>query len=86
MIAKVRQELKISADDPDLPDVFDYLRSLGVGKNTYVDRLQESGAAFVDSKKRQLRFSAFAIAIKRNLAVGSARIQKISGEKFSWVF
>ena len=66
VIAKVRQELKISADDPDLPDVFDYLRSLGVGKNTYVDRLLQFGAAFVDSKKRQLRFSAFAIANKIN--------------------
>ena len=66
VIAKVRQELKISADDPDLPDVFDYLRSLGVGKNTYVDRLLQFGAAFVDSKKRQLRFSAFAVANKIN--------------------
>ena len=65
-IAKVRQELKIGADDPDLPDVFDYLRSLAVGKNTYVDRLLQFGAAFVDSKKRQLRFSAFAVANKIN--------------------
>ena len=66
VIAKVRQELKVGADDPDLPDVFDFLRSLAVGKNTYVDRLLQFGAAFVDSKKRQLRFSAFAIANKIN--------------------
>ena len=66
VIAKVRQELKVGADDPDLPDVFDFLRSLAVGKNTYVDRLLQFGAAFVDSKKRQLRFSAFAVVNKIN--------------------
>ena len=64
VIAKVRCELRMAADDPDLPDVFDYLRSLAVGKNTYVDRLLQFGAAFVDSKKRQLRFSAFAVVNK----------------------
>ena len=66
VIAQVRRELKIAADDPDLPDVFDYLRSLGVRKNTYVDYLLQFGSAFVDSKKRQLRFSAFAVVNKIN--------------------
>ena len=66
VIAQVRRELNVVADDLHLADVFDYLRSLAVGKNTYVDRLLQFGAAFVDSKKRQLRFSAFAVANKIN--------------------
>ena len=62
VIAKVRKELKIGADDPDLPDVFDYLRSLAVGKNTYVDIF-----AFLFLlpslilKKQEMRFSALAV-------------------------
>ena len=49
-----------------MSDVFDYSRSLAIGKNTYVDRLLQFGVAFVDSKKRQLRFSAFAVANRIN--------------------
>ena len=66
VLERVRRELKLAASEPDLPDVFDFLRSLGVGKNTYVDKLLQFGAAFVDSKKRQLRFSAFAVLNKVN--------------------
>ena len=66
VLERVRRELKLAASEPDLPDVFDFLRSLGVGKNTYVDKLLQFGAAFVDSKKRQLRFSAFAVVNKVN--------------------
>ena len=77
VLPRVRRELKVVADDPDLPDVFDYLRSLGVGKNTYVDRLLQFGAAFVDSKKRQLRFSAFAVANKINHDYPLSRIAVI---------
>jgi hypothetical protein len=60
----VRQQLRHAADDPDLPEVFDFLISLGVGKNSYIDELLEFGSCFVDSKKRQLRFGAFAVARK----------------------
>ena len=66
VLERVRRELKLAASEPDLPDVFDFLRSLGVGKNSYVDKLLQFGAAFVDSKKRQLRFSAFAVVNKIN--------------------
>ena len=62
VIERVRRELMLAADDPDLPDVYDFLRSIGVGYNTYIDGLLDFGATFVDSKKRQLRFSAFAVA------------------------
>jgi hypothetical protein len=58
---RVRPQLHTAADDPDLPDVFEFLMSNGVGKNTYVDHLLEWTHVFVDSKKRQLRFAAFAV-------------------------
>ena len=61
---KVRQELSNAADDPDLPELFDFLIHLGVGSNSYVDDLLEFGSCFVDSKKRQLRFNAFNVANK----------------------
>lgn len=61
---RVRTQLDLAADDPDLPELFDYLISAGVGKNSYIDHLLEFGGCFVDSKKRQLRFAAFGIANK----------------------
>ena len=61
---RVRAQLDTAADDPDLPEVFDYLISAGVGKNSYIEDLLEFGGCFVDSKKRRLRFSAFAVANK----------------------
>ena len=61
---RVRAELDIAADDPDLPELFDFLISAGVGENSYVENLLGFGGCFVDSKKRQLRFSAFAVANK----------------------
>ena len=44
--------------------LINYLISAGVGKNSYIDDLLEFAGCFVDSKKRQLRFSAFAAANK----------------------
>ena len=61
---RVRSQLHTAADDPDLPEVFDFLISAGVGKNSYIDHLLEWTSCFVDSKKRQLRFSAFAVINK----------------------
>ena len=49
--AKVRQALGTCADEPELVDLFDFLISLGVGKNTYVDEFFNFASAFVDSKK-----------------------------------
>jgi hypothetical protein len=59
---QVRRELGGAADDPDLIEVFEFLISLGVGKNSYVDHLEEFTKLFVNSKFRQLRFLAFANA------------------------
>jgi len=61
---KVRVQLDSAAEDPDLPEVFDFLINAGVGRNTYIQDLLDFAACFVDSKKRQLRFSAFAVANK----------------------
>jgi hypothetical protein len=58
---RVRAELHTAADEPDLPAIFDFLISNGVGKNTYIEGLLEWTSTFVDSKKRQLRFSAFTV-------------------------
>jgi len=59
---RVREQLDTVADDPDMRELFDYLIGIGVGVNSYVDDLLEFGAKFVNSKKRQLRLSAFASA------------------------
>ena len=61
-------ELDNAADDPDLPDLFDFLVSLGVGVNSYCEDLQAFGKRFVDSKQRQLRFAAFGVMNKIDLA------------------
>ena len=47
---RVRGQLDAAADDPDLPGVFDYLITCGVGKNSYLDDLLDFGAIFVDSR------------------------------------
>ena len=56
---RVRHQLDDAADDPDLPAVYDYLISAGVGYNSYADDLLDFAGKFVDSKKRRLRFTAF---------------------------
>ena len=47
---RVRAQLDSAADDPDLPELFEFLISAGVGTNTYIDDLLDFGATFVDSK------------------------------------
>ena len=64
VVDNVRRELSVAADDPELIEVFDYLISLGVGTNSYVEELEEFAIFFVNSKFRQLRFSAFGSANK----------------------
>lgn len=61
---RVRAQLDSAADDPDLPELFEFLISAGVGFNSYIDDLMDFGSTFVDSKKRQLRFAAFGVANK----------------------
>ena len=56
---RVALQLDSALEDPDLPDIFDFLISTGVGVNTYVDEFLEFAGIFVDGAKRQLRFAAF---------------------------
>ena len=51
VVAAVHLELDSAAEDPDLSQLFDFLISLGVGKNTYVDDLADFQKIFVNSKK-----------------------------------
>jgi len=61
---KVRAQLEVAVDDPDLIQIFDFLINAGVGKNTYIDDLLQFCTIFVNSKFRQLRFAAFEPANK----------------------
>ena len=61
---RVQLQLDSAAEDPDLPEVFDFLINAGVGQNAYVTDLQDFAGCFADSKKRQLRFSAFGVVNK----------------------
>ena len=61
VLEEKRRELSTAADDPDLPEVFDWLIKAGVGTNTYVDCFLAWTAIFVDSSKRRLRLGAWAV-------------------------
>ena len=64
---KVLKQLGHAADDPDLPEVFDWLISAGVGTNTFVDDLLSWTEVFVDSSKRRLRFTAWTVVNKMHV-------------------
>ncbi len=55
---RVELQLDSAAEEPDLPELFDFLISAGVGQNTYVEDFQDFAGVSVDRRKRQLRFSA----------------------------
>ena len=57
-------QLDSAADDPDLDQLFDFLISVRVGKNSYFDDLLGFQKLFINSKQRQLRFSAFRVVNK----------------------
>ena len=61
---RVRKELDTYVDEPEFIDLFNFLISVGVGKNTYIDGFLDFGSRFVDAKLRQLRLSAFSEAGK----------------------
>ena len=58
--AQVRKQLDTFVDDPDFPDVFSFVINLGGDKTVFLPDLIEFGRRFVDQKKRQLRWHAFA--------------------------
>ena len=48
---KVEVQLDSAADDPDLPELFDFLISAGVGNNAYVQDFQDFAACFAGARK-----------------------------------
>ena len=60
-------QLDSAGQDPDLTELFDFLVSLGVGKNKFIDCLLQYAGTRVRSAKRQLRFQAFGVANKMPL-------------------
>ena len=61
---KVRHELDVFVDLPELVELFDFVINMGAGKETFVPQLLEFGSRFVDGKTRRLRLAAFAVANK----------------------
>ena len=72
-----RAQLGSFVDELDFVELFEFLIHCGVGNNTFVDDLLRFGSKFVDSKKRQLRLSAFAQANKMNDAAPRTKIAVI---------
>ena len=61
---KVAEELYLVAEDPEFIELFDLVISLGAGSMNFVTDLLDYGSRFVDQKRRQLRFCAFAVPNK----------------------
>ena len=57
-------QLGSAAIDPDLDKLFDFLISIGVGKNKLFDYLANFKQVCINSKVRQLRFAAFGVVNK----------------------
>ena len=68
VLAALQKQLGTAADDQDLPDIFDWLISAGVGTNTFVDDFLGWTEIFVDSSKRRLRFTAWIIVNKMHVS------------------
>ena len=64
VVERARMELDSAAEDPDLDKLFDFLISIGVGVNTFFDDLANFQQVLINSKSRQLRFSAFGVVNK----------------------
>ena len=77
MLEATNMELDSAAEDPDLDQLFDFLISIGVGKNTYFDELADFQRIFVNSKLRQLRFGAFGVVNKLNAKFPRVKIAVI---------
>ena len=58
--AAVAAKLTFIVDEPEFIELFDFVISLGAGKNTDIAGLIEFGQKFVDQSSRQLRLQTFA--------------------------
>ena len=57
-----RAHLGSAVDEVDFMELYDWILSMGVGKNIFIDEFLEFTSTFVDSKLRRLRFAAFAVS------------------------
>ena len=74
VLDSVYLELDDAASDPDISQLFDFLISIGVGKNTYFDDLAAFQRIFVNPAQRQLRFSAYGVVNKIDAAFPRTKI------------
>ena len=58
-LVRVKSILGPAANDPDIVQLFDFLISNGVGKNSYIDDFLHWATVSVNPNKRRLRFAAF---------------------------
>ena len=72
--AKVRHELDMYVDQAEFIDLFDFVVSMGAGKNSFIKLILEFGSMFVDQKQRQLRLCAFAEVNKMPLDTPRCKI------------
>ena len=72
--AKVRHELDMYVDQAEFIDLFDFVVSMGAGKNSFIKLILEFGSMFVDQKQRQLRLCAFAEVNKMPLETPRCKI------------
>lgn len=81
VVQAVQLNLDTTAEDRDLPELFDFLISSGVGQNSYITDLLDFTSTIVDSSLRQLHFAAFGVV---NKIKGVAPLTKIAMLKRSY--
>ena len=74
LVEQTHMELDSAALDPDLDQLFDFLINIGVGHNTFFDDLANFQQVFIDSNRRQLRFSAFGVVNKLPVEIPRVKI------------
>ena len=72
-----RKHLGHVVDDLEFVDVYDFCNQLGIGRNSYVPDLLDFMSQWVDSKKRRLKYSAFADANKLGADVPRTKLALI---------
>jgi hypothetical protein len=55
----VRHQLDVIVDEPEFIEMFEFVISMGAGRNSFLTELLDFGSRFVDAKHRQLRLQAF---------------------------
>ena len=61
---KLRAELDIFVDEPEFIEMFEFVVTQGANRNTFIPRLLDFGARFLDGMNRKLRLNAFSLVNK----------------------